>query len=76
MRFRFMNMLFNGAPAGIMNFGQFGSAGRRLGWQQPMALFLMGSNDGWGHYEIPVRPETSSKRVGMRCRTTGSSTTG
>jgi len=69
-RFRYMNMLFNGEPAGVFNFSQFGSAqqegyGGGAGGGDAMATFLMGDNDGWGGYEIPVRPATSSKQTSM-----------
>lgn len=70
VRFRFMNMLFNGEPAGVFNFNQSGTAkeegyGGGDGSGNALATFLMGDNDGWGGYEIPVRPETASKQVGM-----------
>jgi len=70
LRIHFLNMLFNGEPAGVYNFSQFGSA-QKEGWSggsgggDAMATFMMGLNDGWGGYEIPIRPAISSKQTGM-----------
>ncbi|MBV8906032.1 MAG: TonB-dependent receptor, partial [Acidobacteriia bacterium] len=70
MRIHHLDMLFNGEPAGVMNFGQFGSAqqegyGGGAGGGDAMATFLMGDNDGWGGYEIPLRPATADKQTSM-----------
>jgi hypothetical protein len=66
LRLHYLNMLFNGAPAGIFNFSRWGTAETQTwsggeGGGNGLATFMMGMNDGWGQYEIPPRPAVSAK---------------
>lgn len=68
LRLLYLNMTFNAAPAGIYNMDQWASAqnqnfGGGSNGGNAFATFMMGENDGWGYYEIPIRPATAAKKT-------------
>ena len=68
LRLMYLNMTFNAAPAGIFNIdkyptGQNENYGGGSGGGNTFATFMMGENDGWGYYEVPVRPATGQHKT-------------
>jgi len=69
-RLTYLNQTFNESPAGIYNMDRWGSSqmqnpGGGSNGGNGFATFMMGMNDGWGNYQIPIRPAIAAKKVGM-----------
>ena len=60
LRLMYLNVTFNFAPSGIYNIdrwatAQYQNSSNAVGGNA-FASFMVGENDGWGYYEIPVQP--------------------
>jgi len=69
------NFLQVGAPAGNYSFSNAGTASLPTGgWRRSLRGLLIGYDEGWGEYEIPLSPATQNYQYGGLFRTTGTST--
>jgi hypothetical protein len=66
LRLEYLNVTFNAAPAGIYNIdgGDTSQCGNcSLPGGNAFASFMVGENDGWGYYEMPVQPAMGAHKT-------------